>query len=112
MASRLFPSTATLPEPVPEGRIAAKPPLRQRSVENAERYRAACVVVQPPGAVDLLLHPLAACRNHVWRDEDGQLGLAVDEVPALEQLAENGDVAEERQLRDLLVLAVVVEAAE
>src|SRR5690349_18195956 len=82
------------------------------SVEQAEGHGALGIPVEPAGLVDEALGPLRARGGDPRRHVDGQLGLVLDEVPALEELSENGDVAEERDLRDLLALGVVVEPGE
>src|SRR5213076_2672101 len=82
------------------------------SVEEAERNRALRVPIEPAGVVDQALGPLRVRGGDPRGHVDGQLGLVLDEVPALEELAEDGDVAEERDLRDFLALGVVEQPGE
>src|SRR5262249_3351898 len=58
-------------------------------IEDGERHGVARVFVQLPRVLDKFLDPFAARRHHLRRHIDGELGLLVDEVPALEELADD-----------------------
>src|SRR6266850_4032588 len=73
-------------------------------VEDGERHRIASVFVQLACVLDKFLDPLAARRHDLGRHVDRQLGLFINEIPAFEELADDGDVPEQRHLRDFLVL--------
>src|SRR5437763_10411576 len=90
----------------------AAPPVRQRLVKYGERHRVLGVFVELAGAVDHLFRALAVGQKQPRCHVDGQLRPPLDEAAALEELAEDGKMSEERDLRYLLVLGRVVQPAE
>src|SRR6266481_9124781 len=82
------------------------------SVEDAEGDGGGGVLVELAGVLDQLLHPVRDGRSEPRSDVDGELRLAVDELPALEELAQDRDVPEQRHLGDFLRLVVVEQSGK
>src|SRR6267378_2166611 len=82
------------------------------SIENGKRDRARRLFVQAARVVEQVLRLLAGRRNHARRDVDRELRLVLDEAAALEELAQDGDVAEQGHLRDFLVVGVAEQSGE
>src|SRR5215470_15431509 len=82
--------------------ICAGPPWARTLIENGEFHRITGFLVQPARVVDQVLDPLHSRRHHPRRHVDGELRLVVDEIAALEQFTEDGNVPEQRNLGDFL----------
>src|SRR3954471_22718140 len=82
------------------------------SIEDGKGDRVFRLLVEVLRAVQQVFRLVGLRGNDPRSHVDRQLGLAFDEAAALEELAEDGKVAEEGELRDFLVLAVIEEAAE
>src|SRR5713226_999480 len=87
---------------------AGSPP----SIEEAEGDGGRGVLVGLAAALDQLLDAVRGGRNQPRRHVDGELRLALDELAALEELAQDGDRAKERHLGDLLRLVVVEQSGK